>query len=332
MLESIYNIDYWKTYLLKPNFTTDNIPDLTSKVAIVTGGNAGLGYETSLALAAKGAHVFLACRDKTKALDAIERLERELSETAPHLYPKLDFLYLDLADLRSVAKTAQKFLSKGLSLNILVNNAGLGLVPPTLSKDGVELVFAVNHLGHFLLTQLLLPKLIESQPSRIVNVSSMAHELEVPLGGIQFGTLSQADGESPIVHYNRSKLANILYTKALARRLTKAGHHRVFVNAVHPGYCQTGIDGDLSLTQGKVVSKLLTLTRAWAGRTAADGALSQLYCAASPEIEEKKLSGRYFIPDAHELRPSPYAMNKELQERLFKYSEDFVVKRGLLTT
>lgn len=147
MLESIYNIDYWKTYLLKPNFTTDNIPDLTSKVAIVTGGNAGLGYETSLALAAKGAHVFLACRDKTKALDAIERLERELSETAPHLYPKLDFLYLDLADLRSVAKTAQKFLSKGLSLNILVNNAGLGLVPPTLSKDGVELVFAVNHLG-----------------------------------------------------------------------------------------------------------------------------------------------------------------------------------------
>lgn len=135
----------------------------------------------------------------------------------------------------------------------------------------------------------------------------MAHELEVPLGGIQFGTLSQADGESPIVNYNRSKLANILYTKALARRLTNAGHDRVFVNAVHPGFCLTGIDGDLSLTQGQVVTKLLTLTRAWAGRTAADGALSQLYCAVSPEIEEKKLSGRYFIPDAHELRPSmPY--------------------------
>ncbi|KAF9125481.1 hypothetical protein BGW39_007382 [Mortierella sp. 14UC] len=332
MLESIYNIDYWKTYIRKPNFTTQSIPDLASKVAIVTGGNTGLGYETALALAANGAHVFIACRDKTKALDAIDRIERECSETAPHLYPKLDFLFLDLADLRSVARTAQEFLSKGLSLNILVNNAGLGLMPPGLSKDGVEIVFATNHLGHFLLTQLLLPKLIESQPSRIVNVSSMAHELELPLGGIQFGTLSQADAETPIVHYNRSKLANILYTKALARRLTNAGHHKVFVNAVHPGYCLTGIDGDLTQTQGKVVSKLLTLTRAWAGRSAAEGALSQLYCAASPEVEDKDLTGRYFVPDAHELRPSPYAMNKELQERLFKYSEDFVVKRGLLTT
>ncbi|KAK3834464.1 MAG: hypothetical protein J3R72DRAFT_452380 [Linnemannia gamsii] len=332
MLESIYDINYWKTYILKPNFSHDNIPDLTTQVAIVTGGNTGLGYETALALAAKGAHVFLACRHKQRALDAIERIERELAETAPHLYPKLDFLSLDLADLRSVARTAQEFLSKGLSLNILVNNAGLGMMPPGLSKDGVEIVFAVNHLGHFLLTQLLLPKLIESQPSRIVNVSSLAHELELPLGGIQFGTLSQADAESPIIHYNRSKLANILYTKALARRLTNAGHHKVFVNAVHPGYCLTGIDGDLTLTQGKVVSKLLSLTRAWAGRSAADGALSQLYCATSPEIQDKQLSGRFFVPDAHELRPSPYAMNKELQERLFKYSEDFVIKRGLLTT
>ncbi|KAG0267990.1 hypothetical protein BGZ95_002670 [Linnemannia exigua] len=332
MLESIYNIDYWKTYVLKPNFSHDNIPDLTTQVAIVTGGNTGLGYETALALAAKGAHVFLACRHKQKALDAIERIERELAETAPHLYPKLDFLSLDLADLRSVARTAREFLSKGLSLNILVNNAGVGMMPPGLSKDGVEIVFAVNHLGHFLLTQLLLPKLIESQPSRIVNVSSMAHELELPLGGIQFGTLSQADAETPIIHYNRSKLANILYTKALARRLTNAGHDRVFVNAVYPGFCFTRIDNDVTLTQGKVVSKLLTLTRAWAGRSAADGALSQLYCAASPEIQDRQLSGRYFVPDAHELRPSPYAMNKELQERLFKYSEDFVFKRGLLTT
>ncbi|KAF9108239.1 hypothetical protein BGX29_002382 [Mortierella sp. GBA35] len=306
MLESIYNIDYWKTYILKANFTTDHIPDLTSKVAIVTGGNTGLGYETALALAAKGAHVFIACRNKAKALLAIERLEQDLSETAPHLYPKLDFLFLDLADLRSVTKTAQAFLSKGLSLDILVNNAGLGLLPPSLSKDGVEIVFAVNHLG------------------------SMAHELELPLGGIQFGTLSQADAETPIVNYNRSKLANILYTKALARRLTNAGHDRVFVNAVHPGYCLTGIDGDLTQTQGRIVTKLLTLTRAWAGRSAADGALSQLYCASSPEVEEKKLTGRYFVPDAHELRPSPYAMNKELQERLFKYSEDFMIKRGHL--
>ncbi|KAF9916890.1 hypothetical protein FBU30_001105 [Linnemannia zychae] len=308
MLESIYNPEYWKTFLLKPNFFIDDIPDLSSKVAIVTGANRGLGYQTALTLASKGAHVFLACRNKAKTLDAIERLERELAETAPHLYPKLDFLFLDLSDLRSVAKTAQEFLSNNLPLNILVNNAGVGLMPPGLSKNGVEIVFATNHLG------------------------SIAHELELPLGGIQFGTLGQADAESPLVHYNRSKLANILYTKALARRLKNAGHDKVFVNAAHPGFCDTGNDETVSAIQGRVVSKLMTMARSWAGRSAEDGALSQLYCAASPEIEEKGLTGRYFVPDAHELRPSPYAMNKELQERLFKYSEDFVVKRGLLTT
>ncbi|KAF9189470.1 hypothetical protein BGZ51_009581 [Haplosporangium sp. Z 767] len=332
MLESLYDINYWKTFVQKSNFSMDQIPDLSSKVAIVTGANNGLGYETVLALASHGAHVFLACRNKSKALDAIERLERELAETAPHLYPKLDFLYLDLSDLRSVARSANEFLAKGLSLHILINNAGLGLSPPGLSKDGIEQVFAVNHMGHFLLTQLLLPRLIESQPSRIVCVSSLSHEMQLPLGGIQFGTLGQADAESPFVNYNRSKLANILYAKALARRLEKEGHNRVFVNAVYPGYCLTGIDDGVNGTFGYVVSKAMSTARTWAGRTAADGALTQLYCSTSPEIEAKQLTGRYFVPDAHELRPSPYAMNKELQERLFKYSEDFMLKRGLLPT
>ncbi|CAO3572932.1 unnamed protein product [Mortierella alpina] len=325
-----YDINYWKTYLNGPNFSTEQIPDLTSKVAIVTGANSGVGFETALALASHGAHVFLACRNRTKTLEAIERLERELAETAPHLYPKLDFLLLDLSDLRSVAKAANEFLSKGMSLDILVNNAGLGLSPPTLSKDGIELLFAVNHMGHFLLTELLLPRLIASQPSRIVCVSSMAHELQLPVGGIQFGTLGQADAEAPLTNYNRSKLANILYTKALARRLCNAGHDKVFVNAVHPGFCITGIDDNVGGTLGYLATTLMAATRNLAGRSAADGALSTLYCATSPEIESKNLTGRYFVPDAHELRPSPYAMNKELQERLYKYSEDFMAKRGLI--
>ncbi|KAF9556348.1 hypothetical protein EC968_008313 [Mortierella alpina] len=306
MLESIYDINYWKTYLIGPNFATEKIPDLTSKVAIVTGGNSGIGFETALALASHGAHVFLACRNRTKTLEAIERLERELAETAPHLYPKLDFLLLDLSDLRSVAKAANEFLSKGLSLDILVNNAGIGLSPPTLSKDGIELLFAVNHMG------------------------SMAHELQLPVGGIQFGTLGQADAEAPITNYNRSKLANILHTKALARRLRNAGHDKVFVNAVHPGFCISGIDDNVGGTLGYLATSLMVKTRNLVGRTAADGALTSLYCATSPEIESKSLSGRYFVPDAHELRPSPYAMNKELQERLYKYSEDFMAKRGLI--
>ncbi|KAF9202834.1 hypothetical protein BGZ49_007048 [Haplosporangium sp. Z 27] len=332
MLEFLCNVDYWKTFVQSSNYSLKDIPDLTSKVAIVTGANTGLGFETAQELARHGAHVFLACRDKTKALDAIEKIERELSETAPHLYPKLDFLFLDLADLRSVARSANAFLEKGLNLHILVNNAGIGLIPPTLSKDGVEKVFAINHMGHFLFTQLLLSRLIESQPSRIVCISSMAHELALPEGGIQFGTLSIADEESPLVNYNRSKLANILYVKALARRLTAAGHDKVYVNAVHPGYCLTDIDVKAENTVGYVASQLMLKTRELVGRSPADGALTQLYCATSPQIEENNLTGRYFVPDGHELRPGPYAMNVELQERLYKYSEDFMVKRGLLSS
>ncbi|KAK3828951.1 MAG: hypothetical protein J3Q66DRAFT_323951 [Benniella sp.] len=330
MLDFVYDLDYWKTYVQPSNFSLDQIPNLTSKVAIVTGANTGLGYETALELARNGAHVFLACRNRTKAHAAIERMERELAETAPAIYPKLDFLYLDLADLRTVAHSAGEFLSKKLPLHILVNNAGLGLSNPKLTRDGIELVFAVNHMGHFLFTQLLLPSLIQSQPSRIVCVSSMAHELNLPEGGIQFGTLGQPDSELPIVNYNRSKLANILYVKALARRLAKAGHHKVYVNAVHPGYCGTDIDNNIQSTIGYVAAKVVLKTRELIGRTPADGAVTQLYCATSQEIEDKNLSGRYFVPDGHELRPGPYAMDEDLQERLFKYSEDFMLKRRLL--
>lgn len=147
MLESIYDIDYWKTYIQPRNFSLDRIPDLSSKTAIVTGGNSGLGYVTALELARQGAHVFLACRSPARANEAIEKIERELAETAPHLYPKVEFLQLDLADLRQVAHAAKVFLDKGIKLDILVNNAGVGLLPPTLSKDGIEMVFAINHMG-----------------------------------------------------------------------------------------------------------------------------------------------------------------------------------------
>jgi NAD(P)-dependent dehydrogenase (short-subunit alcohol dehydrogenase family) len=135
-------------------------------------------------------------------------------------------------------------------------------------------------------------------------ISSMSHEFQLPEGGIQFGTLGQADGESSVVHYNRSKLANVLYTKALARRLEEAGHDKVFVNAVHPGYVLTEIDSGVENAVGKVMAKFMTTFRHVVGRDVEDGALTQLYCATSPEIEEKGLSGRYFVPDAHELRPS----------------------------
>ncbi|KAF9407209.1 hypothetical protein BGZ76_006167 [Entomortierella beljakovae] len=147
MLDFLYNVDYWKTFVKSSNFSLEDIPDLSSKVAIVTGASAGLGFVTAQELARQGAHVFLACRDKTKALYAIQQIEQELAETAPHLFPRLDYLFLDLSDLRSVARSAYSFLEKGLKLDILVNNAGIGMSPPKLSRDGVEHIFAENHLG-----------------------------------------------------------------------------------------------------------------------------------------------------------------------------------------
>jgi len=147
-MSGVKQFAFWKTYVTPDRYSYDSIPDQTGKVAIVTGANTGLGYATTVALAGHGAHVFLACRNRQRAMDAIDRAKKEIKESYPHAAePKLEFLELDLNDMNKCKKAAKEFLAKGLPLHILVNNSGIMYTPFELSADGIETQFAVNHLG-----------------------------------------------------------------------------------------------------------------------------------------------------------------------------------------
>ncbi|KAG0204070.1 hypothetical protein BGX28_003881 [Mortierella sp. GBA30] len=315
----VFNPSFWKTLVGKSKFTHDNIPDLTGKVVIVTGANAGLGYATTVALASRGAHVILACRSEAKALEAIEKAKVEIKEKNPLLTtePKLDILALDLNDMNKCHQAAKEFLARGLPLHILINNGGIMTSPFALSADGIEQQFAVNHMGHFVFTMGLLDRIKESQPSRIVMLSSVGHEGAVK-GGIDFETLNDASASNPASRYGRSKLANILCGKALARRLV---NEKVYVNMPHPGFVYTDLQRNNKASMGTIAATTYDLAGKMCAAKPEVGALNQLYCATSPEIEEKDLRGRYFVPVGNELRPSPYALDEELQEKLWAYSE-----------
>ncbi|KAF9906120.1 hypothetical protein EC991_000916 [Linnemannia zychae] len=320
---SYTQLAFWKTFVTPNRYSHDQIPNLAGKVAIVTGANTGLGYATTVALAAHGAHVFLACRSKERAEDAIERAKVEIKETYPAApAPQLEFLELDLNDMNKSRQAAQNFLKKGLPLHILINNSGIMMVPFALSADGIETQFAVNHMGHFVFTMGLLDKIKESQPSRIVNLSSSGHELApANLGGIDFETLNDSTKTTAITRYGRSKLANVLFTKALARRL--AGE-RVYVNAAHPGYVSTELIRHTGDEYGSFMGTLTEKVTRMVAMTPKQGALTELYCATSPEIENNDIRGRYFIPIANEIEPSAFARDERLQEELWAFSEKLV--------
>ncbi|KAG0003966.1 hypothetical protein BGZ80_007715 [Entomortierella chlamydospora] len=321
MNNSFSQLRFWKTFFTPNRYSHDQIPDLTGKVAIVTGANTGLGYCTTVALATHGAHVFLACRSQQRATDAIERVKAEIKEKYPQAAdPKLDFLELDLNDMRKTRDAAKNFLVKGLPLHILVCNSGIMATPFELSADGIETQFAVNHMGHFVFTMELLDRIKESQPSRIVIVSSNGHELTAP-GGIDFDTLNDETKTNTIQRYARSKLANILFTKALARRLE---NERVYVNAVHPGYVLTELARHVGASFGVILKQVLGVMNIVVAMKPEVGCLTQLYAATSTEIEEGDIRGKYFIPIANEILPNEYARDEELQEKLWTFSEKLV--------
>ncbi|KAF9420373.1 hypothetical protein BGZ94_009151 [Podila epigama] len=362
----ITNPTFWKTLCQKSRFTEADIPDLTGKVAVITGANSGLGYATTVALASHGAHVVLACRSKEKALEAIERAKVDIKAARDALFfgptsskpkifssmslsrtsssatasstsktetnttstkvnntflastnePKLEFLQLDLNDMNSCHRAAKDFLSRGLPLHILINNGGIMTSPFGLSTDGIEQQFAINHMGHFVFTMGLLDKIKESQPSRIVILSSVGHEGSVR-GGIDFETLNDKSASDTTTRYGRSKLSNILFGKALARRLS---NEKVLVNMVHPGFVYTELQRNNKDSLGALASTTYDLAGRMCAASPEVGALNQIYCATSPEIEEKDCRGLYFIPVGVEFRPSPYALDEDLQEKLWAYS------------
>jgi NAD(P)-dependent dehydrogenase (short-subunit alcohol dehydrogenase family) len=289
-----------------PAWTFHDIPDQTGRTAIVTGANTGIGFETARMLAQKGAHVLLACRNLDKARAALERILAERPSGSASVAA------LDLSDLASVDAFAAAFRAEHARLDLLIENAGVMVPPFSRTKQGFELQFGTNHLAHFALAARLLPALESTPGSRIVVVSSTAQNF----GRIEFGDLNwEKRPYKAWSAYGQSKLANMLFTRELARRLAARGSH-VRVTAAHPGYTSTDLQRTFPLA--RFFNPIVAMK-------AEDGALPTLRAATDPAAE----SGSYWGPSGFfELHGPPAAArvsargrDSALAEQLFDVSE-----------
>jgi len=284
--------------------------DLNGKVVIVTGANTGIGKETAISLAAMGASVVLACRDETRGNEALHEIQNSSGSK------KVELMLLDLADLSSVKKFSSDFHNKYHSLHILLNNAGIMICPEWKTKDGFEMQFGTNHLGHFLLTNLLSDLLIKSAPSRVVNVSSSAHKR----GHIDFDDLFFKKRKySKMDAYSQSKLANVLFSKELNRRMEGKG---VTSTSVHPGVIITELwrylidtGGWLGKPISMIVSPLLSLVT----KSQWHGGQTSLYCCISPDVQP----GGYYA-DCALTKSSKESNDEGVAKKLWDVSERLV--------
>ncbi len=273
--------------------------ELSGRTFLVTGGNTGIGLATARALAARGGRVHIACRSEQKGQAAVAAIAAATGSG------QVAFLKLDLADLGSVQAAAQAFLASGEPLHVLINNAGVA-GRRGLTSDGFELLFGVNHLGHFAFTTALLDHLTDSR-ARIVNVASDAH-FQAP--GIDFARLRRpARTIAAMREYAVSKLCNVLFTQELARRLAGTG---VTAYALHPGVVASDIWRRVPWPVRPLVTRRML--------TVDEGARTSLYCATAPELAE--VSGRYYEASA-EREPSSVA-TADLSARLWRQSEEWI--------
>jgi NAD(P)-dependent dehydrogenase (short-subunit alcohol dehydrogenase family) len=212
-------------------FNKDDVR-IDDKVVIITGANAGIGKETAIDLGRRGGKVYLACRDITRGENALKEIKEKSGSENIHL------LQLNLASMSSIREFSKKFHDLESELHILINNAGVMAIPKSFTEDGFEMQFGTNHLGHFLLTNLLLDLLKSSAPSRIVNISSLMHKF----GQIKRDDVMNEQSYSRWLNYANSKLANILFTRELVKRLEGTG---VTANSVHPGVVNTDLSKDV---------------------------------------------------------------------------------------
>ncbi|XP_071373173.1 retinol dehydrogenase 12 [Centroberyx affinis] len=252
---------------------------LDGRTAIVTGANTGIGKETAKDLAGRGARVILACRDMAKGEQAARDILREVKGA------KVVARQLDLADTKSICQFAENIYNTEKALHYLINNAGVAICSYATTKDGYEMQFGVNHLGHFFLTFLLLDLLKHSAPSRVINVSSSAHAM----GKIQFDDLSSEKGYHPVRAYAQSKLANVLFTRELAKRTEVLG---VMAYSVDPGMVNTDLIRHIRSPLQEVVKRFGFLVK-----TPAEGAFTTIYCAVTPE--HQLMTGGYYKDCAH---------------------------------
>jgi NAD(P)-dependent dehydrogenase (short-subunit alcohol dehydrogenase family) len=278
------------------------------KTVVVTGGNSGIGLETAEALAGMGARVIVTARNADKGRTAVAGIVQRLGGHA-----QVQLVVFDLADMASVRRGAGEILEQAPRLDVLVNNAGIVLSERRETVDGFEATFATNHLGPFLLTNLLLGRLRESAPSRIVNVASTAHN--TARKGIPFDDLQSTKRYRGMRVYGESKLANILFTLELARRLAGTG---VTANSLHPGTVRTGYgaDGDTRgfLAFGIKLAQPFFLSPA-------NGARTSIYLASSPEVDG--VTGQYF-DKCKPAKTRRWAQDEEAAQRLWRVSAELV--------
>jgi NAD(P)-dependent dehydrogenase (short-subunit alcohol dehydrogenase family) len=262
-------------------WTAQDIPDLHGRVALVTGANSGLGLETTLALAAKGAHVVMACRNPDKARTAQATVIAAVPDAS------LELASLNLASLASVRACAITFQKNHSHLDLLFNNAGVMAIPRQETEDGFEMQFGTNHLAHFALTGLLLPTLLATPHSRIITTTSLARRA----GKIQFDDLNRTRSYGRWDAYGQSKQSNLLFAFELQRRLVAANTSTISV-AAHPGYSNTNLQSTSATTSNSSIENFFYATAgSWVAQSAHMGALPQLYAGTSPDIHGGELVG-----------------------------------------
>jgi NAD(P)-dependent dehydrogenase (short-subunit alcohol dehydrogenase family) len=288
-------------------FTESDVPRQNGKTVVITGANTGLGFETARVLSTRGARVIIACRDEQKAAEAVGRI-RKIAGVVD-----IGSISLDLASLSSVKKCAEKLKGEG-KIDLLINNAGIMIPPFSLTEDGFESQFGVNHLGPFAFTSLLLDQLNEAPAARVVNTSSLAHRS----GQILFDDINADNSYKAMERYSMSKFANLLFSYELQRRLEQAGHSTISL-ACHPGVADT----ELSRYFPGIFKVLAPFARPFLN-TAATGAWPTLCAATSTEAQ----AGDYYGPSkrmefagpAVKVRARSSSRDPELGARLWDWS------------
>lgn len=292
----------------------DDLPSLSGKSYVITGGNSGIGFEAAAILLKQGAKVLLLCRSHDRARAAVEKLEKQVAGA------QVQFVLADLASLESVRRGAEQVSSLCPEIDALICNAGIMAIPDrTLTEDGFETQFAVNHLAHFLLSGLLFPNIVKAS-GRMVNVSSKAHAFKPRR--IRFEDVNFSSDYSPWEAYAQSKLANLLFTRELNRRLQLAGQS-IFSSSCHPGWAATNLQ-----TTGPAgfFSRLMTFGNRFIAQSAAQGSWPIVLCSVDPAAKRNayygptKWSG--LLGPIQECEVASHAENDEAANSLWELSEE----------
>ncbi len=297
-----------------PSWTVSDIPDQTGRTIVITGASSGIGAEAAVALGAKGAQVVLAVRDQGRGEAVMNRIVKHTPGA------KASVSVVDMASLASVRAFAERASAELPHVDVLLNNAGLGLqANRATTVDGFERQFGTNHLGHFALTGLMIPALLRAPAPRIVAIASIAHRR----GRIDFDDLQGARSYNGTKAYSQSKLANLMFSYELDRRARNAGSRLASV-AAHPGVATTGFIAGTEMAAFKVA--LANFAIGIFAQDGARGALPGLYAATMPDVQ----GGQYWGPNGFlEIRgapalakPSPHALDQDMWRRLWTVSEE----------